>query len=101
MAQYSISLLQESAQVFSVQLGANLIRISIQWMERYKVFRMDASLQNGTVITAGRIMNIGADLFSDVYPTPASNISGSLTLIGDEPTPANLGLNNTLVWSNG
>lgn len=101
MASFSISLLQESAQIFSAQLGANLIKFNIQWLERYSVFRMDASLQNGTVITAGRIMNIGVNLFSDVYPTPATDVYGSLILVGDDPTPGNLGLNNTLVWSNG
>jgi hypothetical protein len=100
MASYSVSLLAVPAQSFSVQLGKNLLKIKIQWMPRVDSFRIDISKSNDAPVTSGRFLNVGVDLLAGLYPAPEEPY-GSLILIGDEATPDNLGINNTLVYTNG
>lgn len=95
---YTIRLQAVPAQTLSVQLGANLVRLKIQWMARFNHFRVDISYLDGALITGGRIMNIGVDLLNGLYP-PA--YLGQMYMIGSEPTPDNLGIDNELVWIDG
>lgn len=101
MASYTIPLIQVPAQEFSAQLGVNLLKFKMQWLTQYGMFRVDISRSNNVPVTQGRIMNSGVNLFDGLYPTPEDGEFGTLILTGDEPTPDNLGLNNSLVWSNG
>lgn len=101
MASYTIPLIAVPAQEFSAQLGANLLRFKIQWLTQYAAFRVDILRADNTPLTQGRILNVGADLLDGLYPTPAEGEFGTLELVGDEATPDNLGINNSLVWSNG
>lgn len=101
MASYIVPLLAEPAQNFSAQLGDYLLYFRLQWMVREEVFRVDISLPDDVPLTLGRILNVGADLLSGLYPTPEAGQYGSLIMSGDTPTPDNLGIDNQLVWSNG
>lgn len=101
MASYIIPLIPVPAQEFSAQPGANLLRFKMQWLTQYEVFRVDIMRSNNVPLTQGRILSVGADLLDGLYPTPEDGEFGSLVLIGDEATPENLGINNTLVWTNG
>ena len=95
---YTITLQAVPAQTLSVQLGANLLRLKIQWMARFNHYRIDIAYLSGELITGGRIMNIGADLLDGLYPT---KYLGQMYLIGEEPNSTNLGINNELVWIDG
>lgn len=101
MASYTIPLIQVPAQEFSVQLGVNLLKFKMQWMTQYEMFRVDILRADNTPVTQGRILAVGANLFDGIYPTPEEGEYGVLTLVGDEATPDNIGLNNSLVWTNG
>lgn len=98
MTDYLIPLDPVPAQALSCQLGANNLRIKIQWMTRYSKFRVDISYVNGLPITQGRILNVGVNLLDGLYPRATM---GALVMLGDDPTPANLGIDNELVWSDG
>lgn len=98
MSIYTIPIDPVPAQTLSCQLGGNSVRIKIQWMTRFNKFRVDISYVNGRTITQGRVMNVGVNMLDGLYPR--ANI-GSLVLLGDDPTPANLGIDNELVWSDG
>lgn len=100
MASYNISIIPAPAQNFTVQLGQNTLSFKIQWQERFGYFRVDIGKQNGEILTAGRIMNVGVDLLDDLYPSSTSNSYGSLQVVGENPTPSNFGIDNKLVWSN-
>jgi hypothetical protein len=100
MASYNISIIPAPAQNFTVQLGQNTLSFKIQWQERFGYFRVDIGKQNGDLLTAGRIMNVGVDLLEDLYPSSTSNSYGSLKVSGEIPTPSNFGIDNKLVWSN-
>lgn len=100
MTDYNISLATVSAQNFTAQLGQNTLSFKIQWQERFGYFRIDIGKQNGELLTAGRIMNIGVDLLSDLYPSAVGVGYGSLKMTGESPTPNNFGIDNKLVWSN-
>lgn len=102
MTTYRIDLLATAAQTFSAQLGDFLFTIKMQWMNREQAFRVDILFANGVVLTAGRILNVGSNLLAGTFPTPAADVNyGSLMLIGDEATVDNLGINNTLVYTDG
>lgn len=100
MTSYNISIIPAPAQNFTVQLGQNTLSFKIQWQERFGYFRVDIGKQNGEILTAGRIMNVGVDLLEDLYPSSTSNSYGSLQVVGENPTPSNFGIDNKLVWSN-
>lgn len=99
MASYNISIIPAPAQNFTVQLGQNTLSFKIQWQERFGYFRADIGKQNGEILTAGRIMNVGVDLLQGLYPSSTSNSYGSIKVVGDIPTPSNFGIDNKLVWS--
>lgn len=101
MVSYTISLLPVAAQVFSAQMGDNLLTLKLQWMERTQSFRVDISDSDGVAITSGRTLAVGANLFHGLYPTPQDTVYGTLMLTGDEATVDNLGINNTLVYTDG
>lgn len=101
MASYTISLLPVAAQVFNAQMGDNLLTVKMQWMERTESFRVDISDSAGAAITSGRTLAVDADLFHGLYPTPEDIVYGVLMLTGDEATVDNLGINNTLVYTDG
>ena len=98
MSIYTIPLAAVPAQTLSCQLGANNLRLKIQWMTRFDKFRVDISYVNGELITAGRVMNVGVNMLDGLFPRASM---GALVLLGDEPTPANLGIDNELVWTDG
>lgn len=100
MTSYNISIIPAPAQNFTVQLGQNTLSFKIQWQERFGHFRVDIGKQNGEILTAGRIMNVGVNLLGDLYPSPSTGGYGSLKVVGDIPTPSNFGIDNKLVWSN-
>lgn len=100
MTSYNISIIPTPAQNFTVQLGQNTLSFKIQWQERFGYFRVDIGKQNGEILTAGRIMNVGVNLLGDLYPSPSTGGYGSLKVVGDIPTPQNFGVANRLVWSN-
>ena len=99
MPSFIIPLEPLAAQSFNAQLGDNLVRFRIQWMTRFDKFRMDMYASNGQAISEGRILHPGIDLFAGIYPPGVSY--GRLMMVGDLPTPDNLGIDNQLVWSNG
>lgn len=101
MTSYKIDLLSVAAQNISAPLGKNNLRMKIQWQERFGYFRIDISDQSGKILTAGRVMNIGAELLSQIYPSNESAGYGSMKMEGSQPTPENLGIDNNLVWNNG
>lgn len=102
MTSYTIALLPVPAQEFSAQMGDYLLSFKMQWLTRESAFRVDISLPNGSPLTSGRILNTGVNLLQDLYPPPASGIDyGILMLVGDEATVDNLGINNTLVYTDG
>lgn len=101
MTSYKIDLLPVAAQNFSVPLGANNLRMKIQWQERFGYFRIDISDQQGNILTAGRVMNVGSELLEWMYPASPSVNYGSLKVTGSDPTPDNFGIDNSLVWNNG
>lgn len=101
MTTYNIDLLPVAAQNLSANLGANNLRLKIQWQERFGYFRVDISDQQGRILTAGRIMNIGVDLLSGLYPANPGARYGSLMMAGSDPTPENFGVDNILEWNNG
>jgi len=74
--------------------------IEIQWMVRLNVFRVNILTPLGVILTAGRYLLPNVDLLAGLYP-PSDTEYGSLMLEGDQPTPANLGITNKLVWSDG
>lgn len=98
MSIYTIPLASVPAQTLSCQLGGNNLRLKIQWMTRFDKFRVDISYVNGELITAGRVMNVGVNMLDGLFPR--ANM-GALVLLGDEPTPVNLGIDNELVWTDG
>lgn len=100
MTDYNISLAAVPAQNFTAQLGQNTLSFKIQWQERFGYFRVDIGKQNGEILTAGRIMNIGVDMLYGIYPSAGDDGYGSLVMVGEIPTPANFGIDNRLVWSN-
>lgn len=99
MALYSINLQAIPAQSLTAQLGANLMRIKLQWQERTQVFRVDIADAQNVPVVAGKFLNPQVDLFADIYPAENVGKYGLLTIIGDQPTPDNLGVTNTLVWT--
>lgn len=100
MPSYRISLIAVPAQTFSAQLGANVFLFKLQWQQRYGYFRMDIRRSNNELLTAGRPLHIGVDMFSGLYPGSTTEGFGTLVMSGDAPTPDNLGIDNQLVWSN-
>lgn len=101
MTNYKIDLLPVAAQNISAPLGSNELTMKIQWQERFGYFRIDISDQSGNILTAGRVMNIGPDMLSQLYPSNESAKYGSMKMVGSTPTPENLGIDNSLVWNNG
>lgn len=100
MTAYNIQLLAVPAQNFTAQLGNNSLVFSIQWQERFGYFRINIGKQGGGFITCGRIMNVGVNLLSDLYPSVQEDAYGSLVMTGADLTPENLGIENKMVWSN-
>ena len=98
MSRYKVEVQSLPAQTFSAQLGSNTLTLELQWMARLAVFRVNISTAAGTVLTAGRFLQPGVDLLAGLYPPPKAAY-GSLTLEGKQPTPDNLGVDNTLVWA--
>ncbi|WJM55976.1 hypothetical protein QUC26_12870 [Pseudomonas asiatica] len=98
MSRYKVQVQALPAQTFSAPLGENTLTIELQWMVRLEVFRVNIITAAGATLTAGRFLLPGVDLLAGLYPPPSVNY-GSLTLEGAQPTPGNLGIDNTLVWS--
>lgn len=100
MSRYQVEIQALPAQTFSAALGENTLTIEIQWMVRLNVFRVNILTPLGVILTAGRYLLPNVDLLAGLYP-PSDTEYGSLMLEGDQPTPANLGITNKLVWSDG
>ncbi|SEP57276.1 hypothetical protein SAMN03159444_00088 [Pseudomonas sp. NFACC02] len=100
MSRYKVEVQSLPAQTFSAALGNNTLTIEIQWMSRFEVFRVNILSPQGALLTAGRYLLPDVDLLAGLYP-PSDIDYGSLMLEGEPPTPANLGITNTLVWSDG
>lgn len=98
MSRYKVRVQALPAQTFSAQLGSNTLTFELQWMARVEVFRVNILTAAGTILTAGRFLHPDVDLLAGLYPPPEVAY-GSLILEGAEPTPDNLGIDNTLVWS--
>ncbi|PYY72196.1 hypothetical protein CRX42_02375 [Pseudomonas jessenii] len=98
MSRYKVAVQALPAQTFSARLGGNTLTIELQWMARLEVFRVNILSALGVTLTAGRILLPGVDLLAGLYPPPQISY-GSLTLEGDQSTPDNLGVANSLVWS--
>ena len=100
MSRYKVEVQALPAQTFSAALGDNTLTIELQWMVRLGVFRVNILTPLGATLTAGRYLLPDVDLLAGLYP-PSDTEYGSLVLEGEQPTPANLGITNTLVWSDG
>lgn len=100
MSRYKVDVQALPAQTFTAALGSNTLTIELQWMARLEVFRVNILTALGVTLTAGRFLLPDVDLLAGLYP-PSDVAYGSLTLEGEQPTPDNLGVNNTLVWSDG
>lgn len=98
MSRYKVAIQALPAQTLSARLGNNTLVIELQWVARWEVFRVNILTPLGVILTAGRYLLPGSDLLSGLYPPPKI-VYGSLTLQGDMPSPENLGVTNTLVWS--
>lgn len=98
MSQYKVQVQALPAQTFSAPLGENTLTIELQWMARLEVFRVNIITATGKNLTAGRFLLPEVDLLAGLYPPPGVEY-GSLLLRGSQPTPSNLGVDNTLVWS--
>lgn len=98
MTRYAVAVQALPAQTFSARFGKNTLVIELQWMARLEVFRVNILTAQGVTLTSGRFLLPGADLLAGLYPPPQVSY-GSLMLEGDQPSPDNLGLTNTLVWS--
>jgi len=98
MSRYKVAVQAIPAQTFSARLGKNTLTIELQWMARLEVFRVNIVNALGVPLTSGRFLLPGVDLLANLYPPPQVSY-GSLTIEGDQPSPDNLGLTNTLVWS--
>lgn len=98
MSRYKVRVQALPAQTFSAQLGSNTLTFELQWMARLEVFRVNVLTAAGATLTAGRFLHPDVDLLAGLYPPPEVGY-GSLVLEGAQPTPDNLGIDNTLVWS--
>ncbi len=98
MSRYRVEVQALPAQAFSAPLGSNTLTLELQWMARLEVFRVNISTAAGSNLTSGRFLLPGVNLLAGLYPPPKVDY-GSLTLEGKQPTPDNLGIDNTLVWS--
>lgn len=98
MSRYKVRVQALPAQTFSAQLGSNTLTFELQWMARLEVFRVNVLTAAGVTLTAGRFLHPDVDLLDGLYPPP-DVAYGSLVLEGAQPTPNNLGIDNTLVWS--
>lgn len=98
MSRYRVEVQPLPAQTFSAPLGSNTLTLELQWMARLEVFRVNISTAAGLNLTSGRFLLPGVDLLAGLYPPPKVNY-GCLTLEDKQPTPNNLGIDNTLVWS--
>lgn len=100
MSRYKVSLEALPAQSFTASLGSYTLTLSLQWMSRMEVFRVDIYTAQGAALTLGRYLLPGVDLLAGLYPPTDANY-GSLVLEGAQPTPENLGIDNLLVWNDG
>lgn len=100
MSRYRVEIEPLAAQEFTASLGESTLSIAMQWMERLQVFRVDIRTAQGQALTLGRYLLPGVDLLDQLYP-PSDVKYGSLVLEGAQPTPANLGIDNVLVWNDG
>jgi hypothetical protein len=98
MSRYSVSLQALPAQTLTARLGKNSLTIEIQWMVRPGLFRVNILTALGVALTSGRFLLPNVDILAGVYPPPSISY-GTLSLQGDLATPANLGIDNILVWS--
>lgn len=98
MSRYKVDIQALPAQTFRARLGSHTLTLQLQWQARYDVFRVNILTSLGVMLTAGRYLVPGSDLLAGLYPPPANDY-GSLVLEGSPPTPENLGIDNTLVWS--
>lgn len=100
MSRYRVEVQALPAQTFNAALGKNTLTIELQWMSRLEVFRVSILTAQQVTLTAGRYLLPNVDLLAGLYP-PSDVDYGSLMLEGEQPTPINLGITNTLVWSDG
>lgn len=100
MTRYKVEMEALAAQEFTAPLGGHTLAIEMQWMATLEVFRVNIRTAQGKDLTLGRFLLPGVDLLAQLYP-PSDENYGSLILEGAQPTPANLGVDNTLVWSDG
>lgn len=98
MSRYKVQVQALPAQTFSAPLGDNTLTIEMQWMAGLEVFRVNIITAAGATLTAGRFLLPNVDLLAGLYPPPGVDY-GSLILEGAQPTPGNLGIDNTLVWT--
>ena len=81
-----------SHQQFDVQLGDNLVTITLLWKSILEQWSMDID-QEGVRLVSGAMLEPGCDIIA----TWQSDL-GRLVLVGDEATLDNLGRSNSLIW---
>jgi len=82
-------------QRFSVDLSGRLLTFELRWLNQYSFFAVDIS-ENGTPITQGRGLHPGVNLVNGLLTG-----LGSIYLVGEPPTIANLGVANKLRYDDG
>ena len=80
-------------QEFSVQLGDNFLTFKINYITRFASWSLDI-YREGVLLIAGAMLVPDAEITKNY-----SAEIGKLYFVGTEPTLDNLGLSNTLVWS--
>lgn len=81
-----------SHQIFSVQLGGNLLELRVNYITRSPGWSVDI-YREGVRLIAGAMLVPGAEITKHY----GADI-GRLIFVGAEPTLDNLGQSNQLVW---
>ena len=79
-------------QIFSVQLGENLLEFRVNYITRSPGWSADI-YREGILLIAGAMLVPGAEITKNY-----SADIGRLIFIGDDPTIDNLGQANSLIW---
>lgn len=77
---------------FTASLGQQY-RFQLNWLTTYRYFVVTVTDGTGKRLTSGRGLHVGSNIMSE-----CRGFSGTLKIEGSTPTPANLGVDNQLVW---
>ncbi len=80
-------------QKLTVTLNDFNLGLYFLWLTRYGYFTVDIYDSGGSPIVLGRALHVGVNLLSGI-----NSSIGAISLDGDPPTIANLGINNKLKW---